>query len=216
MLFNDRYSRSHRILLVGEGDFSFSASLAVSYGRNASNLVATSLDSLGFLTTNYTKARENIAALRARGCLVIHEMDATKMAGHWFMMGEKFDRIVFNFPFAGYFKEESSGSQIRLVRRHQKLIRMFMKNAKKLMKEDGEVHITHKTNGFHKEWNLEGLAIGVGFRLIGKVKFNFEEYYGYKTKCGFGGDNNFNCNPSCTFKFGLCSSLRRRRDVLIL
>ncbi|CAN1190460.1 Heavy metal-associated isoprenylated plant protein 41 [Linum perenne] len=116
MLFNDRYSRSHRILLVGEGDFSFSASLAVSYGRNASNLVATSLDSLGFLTTNYTKARENIAALRARGCLVIHEMDATKMAGHWFMMGEKFDRIVFNFPFAGYFKEESSGSQIRLVR----------------------------------------------------------------------------------------------------
>ncbi|CAN1190464.1 Uncharacterized protein At4g26485 [Linum perenne] len=93
---------------------------------------------------------------------------------------------------------------------------MFMKNAKKLMKEDGEVHITHKTNGFHKEWNLEGLAIGVGFRLIGKVKFNFEEYYGYKTKCGFGGDNNFNCNPSCTFKFGLCSSLRRRRDVLIL
>ncbi|CAN1190463.1 Uncharacterized protein At4g26485 [Linum perenne] len=140
-------------------------------------------------------------------------MDATKMAGHWFMMGEKFDRIVFNFPFAGYFKEESSGSQIR---RHQKLIRMFMKNAKKLMKEDGEVHITHKTNGFHKEWNLEGLAIGVGFRLIGKVKFNFEEYYGYKTKCGFGGDNNFNCNPSCTFKFGLCSSLRRRRDVLIL
>lgn len=37
------YSSRHKILLVGEGDFSFAASLARAFG-NASNMVATSLD----------------------------------------------------------------------------------------------------------------------------------------------------------------------------
>lgn len=40
------YGSSHRILLVGEGDFSFSACLARAFG-SANNIVATSLDSKG-------------------------------------------------------------------------------------------------------------------------------------------------------------------------
>lgn len=40
------YRSSHRILLVGEGDFSFSASLARAFG-SAHNMVATCLDSKG-------------------------------------------------------------------------------------------------------------------------------------------------------------------------
>lgn len=40
------YSSNHHILLVGEGDFSFSSSLARAFG-SASNIVATSLDPYG-------------------------------------------------------------------------------------------------------------------------------------------------------------------------
>ena len=40
------YSSSQKILLVGEGDFSFSACLARHFG-SAANMVATSLDSSG-------------------------------------------------------------------------------------------------------------------------------------------------------------------------
>lgn len=40
------YSSNHKILLVGEGDFSFSKCLANAFG-SASNITATSLDSEG-------------------------------------------------------------------------------------------------------------------------------------------------------------------------
>lgn len=43
------YSSSHRILLVGEGDFSFAACLATAFGM-APNIIATSLDSQGICT----------------------------------------------------------------------------------------------------------------------------------------------------------------------
>lgn len=52
------YSSRQKILLVGEGDFSFSACLATAFG-SATNMVATSLDSKGALlkiTCNLTLA----------------------------------------------------------------------------------------------------------------------------------------------------------------
>ena len=78
-----------------------------------------------------------------------------------------------------------------------------MENAKEMMSQNGEIHITHKTNGFHREWMLEGLALLHGLRLVDTVDFDQEEWPGYNTKRGFGGDCNFDCNPSITYKFRL-------------
>ncbi|XP_019190844.1 PREDICTED: heavy metal-associated isoprenylated plant protein 41-like isoform X2 [Ipomoea nil] len=85
-----QYSSSQTILLVGEGDFSFSAALATAFG-DASNMVATSLDSHAFLAENYTNAVSNIAMMRRKGCKVIHGVDATDMANHPLLKGLKFD-----------------------------------------------------------------------------------------------------------------------------
>ncbi|KAL7126482.1 hypothetical protein ABFS83_14G190800 [Erythranthe nasuta] len=193
------YNSRHRILVVGDGDFSFSACLAVAF-VSASNMIATSLDSISFLNENYAKAAWNIEELTSRGCVVMHGIDATKMANHPLIGHLKFDRVIFNFPFTGFFKNLSRESQLR---RHRRLVNLFMKNAKEMISSGGEIHISHKTNGFHIEWNLESIASSHGLRLIEAVKFNHREYPGYNTKCGFGGDNIFNCNPSRTYKFGL-------------
>ncbi|KAI3427783.1 uncharacterized protein J3R85_009212 [Psidium guajava] len=50
------YSNLHRILLVGEGDFSFAACLARKFGA-ADNMVATSLDSRGTCAKSHAGAR---------------------------------------------------------------------------------------------------------------------------------------------------------------
>ncbi|KAK4439660.1 hypothetical protein Salat_0300900 [Sesamum alatum] len=195
------YSSGHRILLVGEGDFSFSTCLASAFGW-ASNMVATSLDSQAFLLKHYENALSNIVELSIRKCKVMHDIDATKMANHELLGGLKFDIIIFNFPFAGFFKNLSRDSQLR---RHRRLVSLFMKNAKEMMNENGEIHITHKSNGFHKEWELESLASSHRLRLIEAVEFKHLHYPGYNTKRGFGGDDNFNCYPSKTYKFAVKS-----------
>nr|GMD76399.1 25S rRNA (uracil2634-N3)-methyltransferase [Ipomoea batatas] len=164
------YSSHHKILLVGEGDFSFSAALAHAFG-SASNIIAISLH---FLLENYGNAASNIVALRRRGCRVMHGVDATNMANHPLLQG---------------------------FIRHTALVRKFLENAVEMIAEDGEIHITHKTNGFHREWDITGLAYQLGLELIKADGFELRDYPGYNTKRGFGGDDNFDCYPSKTYKF---------------
>lgn len=91
------------------------------------------------------------------------------------------------------------------------LVQRFLENAKKMIHTNGEIHVTHKSNGFYKDWNLGLQASNVGLRLIEEVPFNFRDYPGYHTKYGFGGDNNFDCNPSKTYIFGHKKPMEKRR-----
>ncbi|KAK9156413.1 hypothetical protein Sjap_003893 [Stephania japonica] len=179
------YCSSHKILLVGEGDFSFSACLE-------------------FLKKNYEKAMSNIDSLRSRGCKVIHEVDATKMLGYHGLNYVTYDRIVYNFPHAGFSQNEPAKDQ---VRRNQDLVSEFMANAAKMIEKSGEIHISHKCNGFFQQWGLQKLGEKNGLVLIEEVEFKLSDYPGYNTKYGYGGDKNFDCNPSKTYKFRLKDAL---------
>ncbi|CAL9110810.1 unnamed protein product, partial [Musa textilis] len=90
------YSSAQQILLVGEGDFSFSLALADAFG-SADNLVATSLDSYDDLLRKYSKAKSNLKSLREMGATALHGVDATTMKSHGDLTTRRFDRIVFNF-----------------------------------------------------------------------------------------------------------------------
>ncbi|XP_077237529.1 uncharacterized protein LOC143879188 [Tasmannia lanceolata] len=106
------YSNSHRILLVGEGDFSFALSLANAFG-SATNMVATSLDNQDTLESKYSYAIGNVRELEEMGCLILYGIDATKMSTHFFLRTQRFDRIVYNFPHVGFRYPEGSNFQIQ-------------------------------------------------------------------------------------------------------
>lgn len=108
------------VLTVGDGDLSFSLSIArgvaAAYASSGSSsdkkkhaegvaggtfqLTATTHESLQSLLTTYTDAADNIAALVALGVTVLHEVDATHLAVSS-LANHRFDVIVWNFPCVG-------------------------------------------------------------------------------------------------------------------
>ncbi|KAK1415469.1 hypothetical protein QVD17_31251 [Tagetes erecta] len=166
------YSSDHEILLVGEGDFSFSVSLANVFG-SASNIVATSFDS---------------------------KVDAMTMKHHPDLRNRKFDRIVYNFPHAGFCGDERN---LRVINKHRNLVGGFFENSSHMLRPRGEVHVSHKTTGPFVTWNIEDLASRSSLALVECVGFNISDYPGYQNKRGDGSRSNepFHLGKCSTFKF---------------
>ncbi|CAL0335046.1 unnamed protein product [Lupinus luteus] len=193
------YCSDHKILLVGEGDFSFSLSLAQSFG-SPSNIVASSFDSYDDVTKKYKHAKSNLDDLRKLGACLLHGVDATKMKFHSYLEALRFDRIIFNFPHAGFHGKEGNSTMIEM---HKNLVLGFFQNASCLLRFNGEVHVNHKTNAPFSHWNLEELAIQSFLTLIECAEFRKENYRGYNNKRGDGNrcDEPFPLGQCSTFKF---------------
>ncbi|KAM7252358.1 hypothetical protein ACFE04_024241 [Oxalis oulophora] len=195
------YSSKHKILLVGEGDFSFSLCLARAFG-SASNIYATSLDSHDELVIKYKNAKCNLEELQNLGASLLHGVDASSMKFHPHLKMVKFDRTIFNFPHAGFGQKETDYHQIEL---HKKVVYGFFDNASNLLLPNGEIHVNHKTDFPYSMWNLEGLALMNSLDLTECIRFNIEDYPGYNNKRGVGPgcDNSFKLGDCSTFKFKL-------------
>ncbi|KAK6947138.1 25S rRNA (uridine-N(3))-methyltransferase BMT5-like [Dillenia turbinata] len=87
------YNNRHKILLVGEGDFSFAACLARSFS-SAANIVATSYDSQELLGIKHPNASGNLCILRELGCTILHQVNAMSMSTHPVLSSTSFDRIL--------------------------------------------------------------------------------------------------------------------------
>ncbi|XP_039000590.1 heavy metal-associated isoprenylated plant protein 41-like [Hibiscus syriacus] len=197
------YSSNHQILLVGEGDFSFSLSLANAFA-SASNICATSLDSYDDLK-KYKNAASNLEKLSRLGATLLHRVNVATMKLHPVLANRKFDRIIFNFPHAGFKGKEDNPDMIG-YRKHRDLVQHFFWNARRMLRVDGEIHVNHKTGPPYCLWNLKELADASFLALIQCVDFNIEDYPGYRNKRGDGPncDAPFRLGKSCTLKFGVC------------
>ncbi|XP_039123856.1 uncharacterized protein LOC120260444 isoform X2 [Dioscorea cayenensis subsp. rotundata] len=202
------YSSMHQILLVGEGDFSFSLSLAIAFGSGV-NIVATSLDSEDHVVAMYAKGGSNLKTLKMMGATLLHGIDATKMGFHTDLKMRRFDRIVYNFPHAGFKGKEDDP---RLICLHMNLVQGFFNNAKRLLRQYGEVHVTHKTDFPYCKWNIKELASRHSLIPIGSPKFNIEDYPGYNNKRGDGSrcDKQFTLGECCTFMFVIGNVHKRK------
>lgn len=124
------FKPTDRILLVGEGNFSFAKALVFDSPASlqqlpAVNVTATAYDSEVECYMKYPEAREIVEALIEKGVEVLFDVDATKLEKLAVLKGRRWDRIVFNFPHAGQSRllgpftfshsiKQAKGSQIKI------------------------------------------------------------------------------------------------------
>ncbi|CAH2069792.1 unnamed protein product, partial [Thlaspi arvense] len=195
------YNNKQQILLVGEGDFSFSLCLAKAFG-SATNITATSLDTREELERKYKDAKKNVDELERRGCTVVHGVSVHSMDTDCRVVRSVlYDRIIFNFPHAGF--DFGREHESRTIMKHQEVVRGFLRSAKEMVKLDevGEVHVTHKTAYPFSNWDIKNL--GRDLHCYKEVKFNTWQYPGYSNKRGSGSDcdSSFPVGKSSTFMF---------------
>ena len=67
------------------------------------------------LKKRYRQAESNLAKLKEMGAVILHGVDAKTMRLHTDLRMRRFDRVVFNFPHAGFRGKEEDRRVIRSV-----------------------------------------------------------------------------------------------------
>lgn len=88
------------MLLVGEGNFSFSASMSQISPDTESSITATCLQQQDE-ALRHEGAASNVQIIKDTGGTVLFGVDCTKLGECASLQGRVFDRVVFNFPHRG-------------------------------------------------------------------------------------------------------------------
>ena len=177
------FSPHDRILLVGEGDFSFSASLLQDH--DCKSLLATCFDDHSIVREKYPQAAANIDAIEAEEtCKVLYGVDATKLgkpgpvkgSGGKALKKVNFDKVVFNFPHVGGLTKDVD----RQVRHNQELLSGFLNAAKSLLADGGTIVVTLFEGEPYKRWDLRGLARQAGLSVERSFQFHPGAYPAYR------------------------------------
>ncbi|XP_009954423.1 PREDICTED: ferredoxin-fold anticodon-binding domain-containing protein 1, partial [Leptosomus discolor] len=167
-----------RVLLLGEGNFSFAASLC---GEAGTHVVATCYESEEEVSGR-GRAAESIRRLRERGAEVVFSVDCTKLKDYFLPEKREFDCIYFNFPHCG----RKAG-----VVKNRELLAHFFRSSAEVLTQEGEVHVA-LCNGqggtpadqprreWHNSWQIVAVAAGAGFILSDVHPFKAETIHGYK------------------------------------
>ncbi|KAI1144174.1 hypothetical protein F5Y05DRAFT_363882 [Hypoxylon sp. FL0543] len=172
------FAPEDKILLIGDGDLSFAASLVEHH--YCADVTATVLEkTFEELVDKYPQAPDNIAKIEAEGSRVLYNVDATKMAPFVDKKGKDgtgvMDRIIFNFPHVG----GKSTDVNRQVRYNQELLVDFFKRAMPSLAPGGSIVVTLFEGEPYTLWNVRDLARHSGLQVERSFKFQASAYPGY-------------------------------------
>eukprot|EP01031_Cornospumella_fuschlensis_P033989 gene33989-41132_t len=192
-------------LILGDGDFSFSLSIARSDPPRAKKyLVTSSYESKDTLLRIYSTAGHNIATLEDMGVQVLFNVDATNLSQCSVLENKVFRSIVWNFPCVC--ADHGADGQATELAQNQALVSGFFRNLSAFLHpRKGEVHVTHKTIEPFSWWGLKDLAQQQGFRCAFEVVFDKYNYPGYTNRKALD-KKSFTCNDARTFVFVPASS----------
>lgn len=156
-------------LFVGEGNMSFSVSIAKILGITASKLTATTYEKTSDLSE---EAQQNSEILKQSRVSVLNGIDATKLDQYF--PPHKFDTIVFQFPNAGS-REPEYGRNPNYI-----LIRDFLKSAASCLALNGKILITAVDSPHYQgAFQFEEAAEKAGYHIAGSYPFDPESFPGY-------------------------------------
>lgn len=123
------FTPTDKILLIGEGNFSFAHALVIDPPLSLehlppSNITATSYDSEEECYDKYPDAKSKVDVLLERGAEVLFGVDGTRLEKCNALKKRLFDRVVFNFPHAG----KGITDQDRNILSNQMLILGFLRS----------------------------------------------------------------------------------------
>ena len=165
-------TQGKKVLLLGEGDFSFALSLAKQVEtKQLSRITATSYDNESTVKEKYPDSGEkNINDLKNTGVQVLHGVDAKNVSSS---LGGKFTAIVFNFPFV----PSPHGDPKPTI----EMLKGFFASIDASLDKGDEIFITTKQY-WHSRFHTTKLAEEAGFTQSEELPFKAQAFPGYTHK----------------------------------
>lgn len=164
--------QQQKVLLLGEGDFSFAASLAKNLPAKGAGVVATSYDSAEDVNNRYSNASVNITDTREGGATVVHGVDAQTIDPLLGGPPPEFQYIVFNFPFV-------PGPRAAAKQRNKTMLANFLLSASKALATNGKIYITSKPYWLAR-FDLTESAQASNLNCDASLSFDPSEFPGYE------------------------------------